>query len=1171
MKNRRIPTFACAAVAALTASVPTPSNAQEEEEDDLFVLSPFVVQGEEGSWYATETLAGSRMRTNFEDVANQVEVLTLDFMEDYGLTSVEDAAIYSLNLENEQEYASSGAGKQGNEGDVRIRGISAGSRTREFFGTYLKSDNYNLGRVTLASGPNSHLFGTGSPAGVVNSTLKRAEFNDVGSVGIQFDSWGGRRVQLDYNKVLIEDKLAVRVAALNGKKAFDVSPSWEKSDRYYLTLQYRPTKRTSISAHYENAIIESRRPARNAPYDEASVWFRAGDLGSTVYGNEELFHNNLDWINGVDLNNDGDFNDDGESSPRNILDENVFDTSGNNIVLVTGRNPGPVPVDSWYGSVDVERLKDWPGAVDPVNADIDGTTLLDDSLYSRDLNSMYNIDWQGDESEILNLFINHEILEDLHFEAAAQKEDYDDFAGNLMGFRSSVTLQVDPNMYLPDGVTPNPNAGQLYFQGSPEFNEGDRNREEWRLSLSYELDFEKKVDTGFFSKLGTHRFAALKSEAKAEIMNQEYRYYIQPKIGPDGVMRDPTFASYPYEAYPNDPLGRQSLSELGAGFTAQAGNRFLSTRSYIVGPQVIPDTQFIPGNPFVFEDSDNDFWEVDPYHAGVGTKGEQLITGRNVGGTKSKFETEQFMYQGFLWEDRIIATFGWRTDELSSADELAPYVEWRNPETGVVADATLSGFQAHRSLYGYEDFDGSDSGDTEYVGVVVHPFRNWNWELPMGAKVSFMYSDSDTFQPNRTSLEPDGLFQEGEKGEGEDRGIRLSLFEDKFSVRFNKYEATAGPTNLNLPFRRFRFALRPLARDLLQGLAYDLNSFEAFTGRFPDWPFVGTSAEPTKVYPFESGGGFDAMNFFNFGDPYAMSADTTAEGEEITLRWKPIENLDVRFTWNDQQVVQSNIATNWIQFAEEIYDMMENTRFVEGYVPGDSQGQFHDPAGFDMDGLDLDPNDGLAPGIDYFTWDMIPDGGGNGRSNPNNVGNPNLPWGQNDDSIYSGQGLNGQTAWTRRTMKEQFMQGVYNGNAAIPVMQAYEGRPNEFVRQNRWNLNAMYRFKDGKFKGFNLGASYRWRAAPAVGFGVQEVNGVLVPDTSIILKGEEEKALDLTVGYRGKAKLLGDRSYSVRFQVRNVFEDNDFVPKHIDFYTGEPISLVRVDGRQFVASFDLDL
>ncbi len=79
-----------------------------------------------------------------------------------------------------------------------------------------------------------------------------------------------------------------------------------------------------------------------------------------------------------------------------------------------------------------------------------------------------------------------------------------------------------------------------------------------------------------------------------------------------------------------------------------------------------------------------------------------------------------------------------------------------------------------------------------------------------------------------------------------------------------------------------------------------------------------------------------------------MSADTSAEGEEIMVNWRPNRNWNVRFTWNQQEVFQTNIATQWIEFAETLYDIMENTTFTEGYIPGNPGGGYDDPAGFDM-------------------------------------------------------------------------------------------------------------------------------------------------------------------------------------------------------------------------------
>jgi len=54
--------------------------------------------------------------------------------------------------------------------------------------------NYNLDRVTISSGPNSILFGTGSPAGALDVTLARPLLKeDIAKVRLQVDSWDGWR------------------------------------------------------------------------------------------------------------------------------------------------------------------------------------------------------------------------------------------------------------------------------------------------------------------------------------------------------------------------------------------------------------------------------------------------------------------------------------------------------------------------------------------------------------------------------------------------------------------------------------------------------------------------------------------------------------------------------------------------------------------------------------------------------------------------------------------------------------------------------------------------------------------------------------------------------------------------------------------------------------------
>jgi hypothetical protein len=121
------------------------------------------------------------------------------------------------------------------------------------------------------------------------------------------------------------------------------------------------------------------------------------------------------------------------------------------------------------------------------------------------------------------------------------------------------------------------------------------------------------------------------------------------------------------------------------------------------------------------------------------------------------------------------------------------------------------------------------------------------------------------------------------------------------------------------------------------------------------------------------------------------------------------------------------------------------------------------------------------------------------------------------------------------------------------------------------NVNAMYRFTEGKLRGLRAGAGYRWRAPAAIGFGVKQINGVYVPDVNIIQRGKAETAVDLSFGYSGKSAWLGDRRYNVALNVRNAFQEDKYDTRNRDFFNGNSLTTIRVVPRQFILSFELDL
>ena len=158
------------------AATPPPAAAPEEE---AITLSPLLVSADEdkGGYQATSNLAGTRVRTDLKDVASAISVVTGQFLQDTGAKNSADLLVYTPSTEV--------AGIRGNFSGVagsriyqensvntstRVRGLDSADNTRDYFLTDIPWDGFNVGRVDLQRGPNSILFGVGSPAGIINTS-----------------------------------------------------------------------------------------------------------------------------------------------------------------------------------------------------------------------------------------------------------------------------------------------------------------------------------------------------------------------------------------------------------------------------------------------------------------------------------------------------------------------------------------------------------------------------------------------------------------------------------------------------------------------------------------------------------------------------------------------------------------------------------------------------------------------------------------------------------------------------------------------------------------------------------------------------------------------------------------------------------------------------------------
>ena len=76
------------------------AQADDSEGDEVYELSPFQIDasGEQG-YYSSQTLAGGRLNTDLKNIATSVQVVTKQFMEDIGATSLDEVLAYTTGTE----------------------------------------------------------------------------------------------------------------------------------------------------------------------------------------------------------------------------------------------------------------------------------------------------------------------------------------------------------------------------------------------------------------------------------------------------------------------------------------------------------------------------------------------------------------------------------------------------------------------------------------------------------------------------------------------------------------------------------------------------------------------------------------------------------------------------------------------------------------------------------------------------------------------------------------------------------------------------------------------------------------------------------------------------------------------------------------------------------------
>ena len=260
MKTTALLLLLAIALRAHAQSASTPASAPAAKSDDAITLSVFTVTDEKDVGYESmHTTAGMRTVQELKNVANSISIMNSQLIEDLGALNIEEMSRWFVTGEQSPDPA------QPNQ--LIFRGVRNSFALRNGWIWYSPMDSFTTERVELLRGPNAFLYGEADLGGANNLVTKHGLFTRnltraklmLGADEVS-DNTGGnnlRRVELDLNRILVRDKLAIRFAGVVSD-----ADGWADNQKrqirgVYGAITYRPFKKTSISVLFEHSATTS--------------------------------------------------------------------------------------------------------------------------------------------------------------------------------------------------------------------------------------------------------------------------------------------------------------------------------------------------------------------------------------------------------------------------------------------------------------------------------------------------------------------------------------------------------------------------------------------------------------------------------------------------------------------------------------------------------------------------------------------------------------------------------------------------------------------------------------------------------------------------------------------------------------------------------------------------
>lgn len=1182
--------------AQTTAPAKGPKPAEPEE---TLVLSPFVVDASEDaeSYAAKSTLAGTRVRTELKDIASSISVVTKQFLQDTGSKNSADLLVYTPNTEvggvggnfsgaaGGLQYGEDSALRRPNN-NTRVRGLDSADNTRDYFLTEIPWDGFNVDRVDLQRGPNSILFGVGSPAGIINTSVNGATFKNKNTIENRIAKFGSLRFSADFNYVLLPNELAIRISLLDDNTKYRQVPAYNNDKRQFAAIRYTPQlfgegANTSFRANYERGKVNANRPRTLPPVDAITPWFLTGtdeqgnlNLNKFTYNAQttnpgaapfnranrgaypfarlnngavgrQFWTDVVGYYGNNDDSNATYYQQAGGGSGRNGIGPDGAPDLG------IGGLPGSraVGIASFSSYMIASGI---PGGSNYADRSLSDPTVYDFFNNLIDGNNKY--EWSKWDSA--NIAFSQTFFHDrVGIEAVYDYQRYSDGYRQFLGNSDTYKIGVDLINTFWDG-TANPNVGRAYVASSTERANGmaDTARDGLRFTTYGEVRADDYLNKSskLAQILGRHVFTALVSQDTKRGFDKTWATSAATadftQFTGENNSLSSHFRSFDFQSYISGDLRGRTVAS-GAALS-KVNNVVRAPTSALVrvfdnhwARSTVPGApNYVdPAAPYTYY-GQNSTLSFNPANNGAIVNSRQSENPANYGGWRTMNVNLLSADAGDI-DALTIGSGRSRGINRSQAitwqghmfnDAFVPVFGWRkdrieNARFGGTPDA----LGIVRTDYNIPDSRKNfQTGESKSWGGVLHVPAKWTSALPGNTTVSMFFNRSENFKADSIRGDVFGNAIPNPLGKTKEYGVVINTLDDKLSLKITKYETTVA--NATLP------GSNPLGQNSyflwavpVWGTAFVTNADQGIKGNNDNnswaWNYAAAddSAAPLFRNPDQS-----------LNQAWQTHPSTIAEKAAITA-WRQLPLEQSFFGAYGGEVALINVAAmragNWTA-ADPIWAQ----KFDNQPGPG-----------------------GTGFGTGTFTVDTLSKG-----YETELIAQPTKNWNVslNVSKTFATRAALAPTIVTLMNQMTAFLAGpagdirLWGGGASNALRNQWKNNIidpyNTFKSQEGsnapeiapWRFNAVttYNFSEGRLKGSWIGGGYRWEDRRVLGYlfdpTIGTTGGAL--DIKKPLRGKSDVHLDMWFGH--SRKLTEKINWRIQANLRNVGESTKLVPVSIN-------------------------